>query len=360
MIIFLDTNILFNNWHVQNANFKYLFNFLENTNSTLYISEIVCNEVDNKFQSELRDLKKAFSDNIKKANNLLNEKPLFNIEELDVKYSIREVLTENTFSVIFFDYENITNKELVDRAIKKIKPFQNEDKGYRDSLIWLSFLEKIATIKDNEKVAFINNNSSDFYNSEKTDFHEDLKIDIEKYNIIHEFSVFDSLKDFISKEVNLDEHKYTNSKIMEDFIYPYERMIEDSLESFINSQSTTWFNEIIKKSTDKFKQIVYLTNFHFEIEEGIEDPELLSWSKIEENTFFAELSFNLRMVTLSLTFPKQVFFSRTQLFDFGYYDATVNNEFVTINTLQRLNFNISFNYNIDTNTIDDIAVNDLY
>jgi galactose mutarotase-like enzyme len=59
---------------------------------------------------------------------------------------------------------------VVKRAIKLVKPFTGQEKGYRDTLIWLSFL---SYLKDNDiegDVAFITNNKHDFFEvKEKTD-----------------------------------------------------------------------------------------------------------------------------------------------------------------------------------------------
>jgi len=46
MLIFIDSNIFYNNWLVSNANFKNFFKYLKETHSDLLISVVVCNEVD--------------------------------------------------------------------------------------------------------------------------------------------------------------------------------------------------------------------------------------------------------------------------------------------------------------------------
>ena len=139
--IFLDTNIFYNNWHLKNANFKYLFNYLENNGFRLVISELVCEEVQNIHNRELElsfnELRQVFH----KIEKLVDSTNMININALpNVIYNFKELLREKARSVEFISYEHINQREVVRRALQKIRPFQEEDKGYRDTLIWLSLL----------------------------------------------------------------------------------------------------------------------------------------------------------------------------------------------------------------------------
>jgi hypothetical protein len=356
MIIFIDTNIFFNYWHLQNANFIYLFNFLENTGSKLFISEVVCEEVDNKFKTEIESLKKNFSDGIKKSNSVLLQAPELDLKLLDTEYSFRKTLSSKTNNVTFLSYDEISLQTLVNRAIKKVKPFQYEDKGFRDTLIWLSLLEFLSKNKEKSKIAFINQNSSDFYNPEKTTLHDDLKNDLETYNLKNEFSVYESIKDFIKLEVNLDQHKFNNSQMMEDYIYPNERLLEEAVESFINSQSKNWFSDIIKQN-GSYSDIVYLNGYKFHIFEGIEDPEFVNWSEINPGSFFAQGDFFLRLVDFEFTIPKAVYSSNKEHYDKYYYEIEIENDFATIKTVRKVFMNVSFYYDVEKNEFSNLAIN---
>lgn len=355
MIIFIDTNLIYGNWHLQNANFKYLLNYLENTTSTLAVSEIVCDEIDNKFLIELESNKFLLKNTLKKVGALVNKNIDFDLKILDKSYSFMEVLQDKTDQVIFYPYDSIKNEEIVKRAIKKVKPFKDEDKGYRDTLIWLSFL---AFLKKNntENVAFINNNSSDFYNQDKTDLHDDLKNDINFFEIKNSFQVFESIKDFIDKEVGT-KHKYTANTIMEEFIYPNEFLIEEMLESYINSQSPKWFTELMKNHSRAFNKLAFLTNFSFHIVEGIEDPDLLNWEPIEDNSFFGELLFFLRIVELKFTVPKIVYESNKLSFSETEYSVELNNEYAIVTTFKKIYMNISFNYDTENKIVENLEIN---
>lgn len=355
MIIFIDTNILFNNWHLNNANFQFLFNYLENTNSILAISELVCQEIDNKFYIELENLKKGFDSNLKKGNSLLNKEINFDNNSLETTYRFKDIVNLKTKNVEFYDYSTISNLLLVDRALKKVKPFKDEDKGFRDSLIWLSFLSYIKK-KGNHKIAFINNNSSDFLNSEKTDLNESLRNDLKSQGIDNEFKIYDSIRNFIEKEVGF-KHTYTKSTILEEFIYPNELLIEKMLQDYINSQSVKWFDETIKSHTANFQNTDYIISFNFEIVEGIEDPELLNWEQIEKDKFFSQLSFHLRIVEIELVIPKIFFEGLKDDYKYRNIDIEYDSDNVILTFIKKVYLNISFNFDTSKTVVTDLDIN---
>jgi hypothetical protein len=355
MIIFIDTNIIYGHWYLQNANFQYLLNYLENTNSTLAVSEIVCDEIDNKFYEELNAISITLKNNLKKYEVLVNEKANLIPEKLKSDYSFKKLLEERTDCANFFPFNLVPNEKIVERAIKKIKPFKDDDKGFRDTLIWLSFLEYLK-LKKNDDIAFINNNSTDFYNSEKLDFNSDLLEDIRAFGITNKFKIYESIKDFINAEVG-NKHKYTAEIIMESFIYPQESVIEKNIEQYINSQSSKWFTDILKEHSKAFDKLAYLITFNFNIVEGIEDPELLNWAEIEENIFFGELRFFLRNVEIQLTIPKMLYNDNKSTFPDIKNLAETNNDYVTMTIINKIYMNISFNFDTIKNTVENLEIN---
>lgn len=359
MIVFIDTNIFYNNWYLNNANFKYLFNYLENTGSKLFLSEIVCSEVDNKFNIELDSLKKHFSDGLKKSKSILNEVPNYNLNKLDVDYSIKKVLSElqNDFKIEYVSYENIDNSKIVERAIKRIKPFQDQDKGYRDTLIWLSLLDYLKTENIDNEISFINNNSKDFLNKEKSNLHPDLIKDIDQFSLKNKFNTYCSIKDFIDKKVDVKQNKYNLNEILEKYLYVNESSIQEQLELYINSQTSSWFQSLLKENVGELSEIVYLAYFNFEIFEGIEDLEVFNWSVINEKDIFVELDFKLNIVDIKLTIPTMVYKGNITYYDFTFDDITVNKDFTVMTKFIQPYLNVSFNFIVDSETIEDLVIN---
>jgi len=56
MKVFLDTNAFYNNWFVDNANFKLLFHYLNNEEFDLLLSNLVAQEVNNIRERELVEI----------------------------------------------------------------------------------------------------------------------------------------------------------------------------------------------------------------------------------------------------------------------------------------------------------------
>jgi hypothetical protein len=354
MIIFIDSNIIYGHWHLQNANFKYLLNYLENTNSTLAVSEIICDEIDNKFYEELNAIKVTLSSNLKKHDALINQNSNLIPEKLKNDYSFKKLLEERTDYVNFYPFIQVSNEKLVKRAIKKIKPFKDGEKGFRDTLIWLSFLDYLKLSKKDD-IAFINNNSNDFYDSEKVYFNNDLIQDITDCGLTNKFKIYNSIKDFIDAEVG-DKHKYTSETILNDLIYPQELIIEQKIEQYINSKSPKWFTDLLKDHSRAFDKLAYLVSFNFHITEGIEDPELLNWEEIEENKFFGELRFFLRIVDIQLTLPS-IYYNENKSSFPKRYQVEVNDDFVTMTIFSKVYLNISFNFDTNKEIVENLEIN---
>lgn len=356
MKILIDTNIFYNNWYLNNAYFEYLFNFVENTNSELLISEVVVDEVEGKFNEQLVTLRQNFKKNIQLSEKLLDKTFSFNLKEVLVDYSFKTVIDNKSDYITYFDYNKISNKTLVQRAIAVTKPFGENDKGYRDSLIWLSFLEHLNTNPSKDEIVMINNNSNDFLNKDKNGLNNQLVKDLEEKKINNKFTIYTSLKDFINDKVDISQHKYTEQKALEKLIYENEDEIQDNLLNHLNFQQPNWFQTLLSETNGELKDIRYLTNYYIKIVEGIEDPELIKWSYIDEEKIFVELSLNLRIVDLHLTVPRQVYESSLLHLKSSCYNILEHGDFVTLFIVKRIYLNIAFNV-IGEIFVDNIVIN---
>lgn len=355
MLIFIDTNILFNNWYADNANFKYLFNYLENSNSSLVVSDLVCQEIDNKFELAQKSLKKELLSNLKRASQLLNKNIELDLNLLEQNYMLKNILKEKTSNIIFFPYSQIDNTIVTFRAIKQIKPFQSQDKGYRDTLIWLSFIEYLKDRKENEEVIFINNNSKDFLDENKSSLHSDLKNDLANNNLKNKFNIYLSLNEFVIDRIDKIKHKYTDIQVLEKYIYPLESTIEKKFETVINAQTNSWFMNLINEFGDEFNVITNLISYKFEIYEGIEDAFLTHWSEIDKHKLYIGLSFELRRAGIEFTIPLNVYESNKKQFRTKFYDLEINDESATFYIYFRPLIEIVFNLTNGEN-IEDMEI----
>ncbi|WP_073376492.1 PIN domain-containing protein [Desulfofustis glycolicus] len=141
MHIFLDSNIFFNNWKLNNPNFQHLFNFINNNYSFKLLSKLVVEETENNRRKQVKKTNADLQKSIKEYNKLNDEAidaKLYQIKYED--YSLYELLAQKTENIKTIDYSAVSHEEVVERALNVKKPFLAGEKGYRDTLIWLSFL----------------------------------------------------------------------------------------------------------------------------------------------------------------------------------------------------------------------------
>lgn len=359
MIIFLDTNIFYNNWYVRNANFKLLFNFVSNTQSTILISDIVSDEVDNKKKQITSETYNLLLANFEKYQKLFDKKLELTIQDEKInEYNFKEIITSKCEDVIFYPYDNIPNSVLVDRAIRKVKPFQEQDKGFRDTLIWLSFLEYIKAENSKEEIIFINNNSTDFYDSKKNSLHEELLNDLTAYDIKNKFSIFKDLYSFVTSTIDKSKHSLNIDKLREELIDPFEHQIEIETEYYINGLSELEKIEITGRNSDLRKLLASVNLINFKIVEGIEDLSILHYKILEDpNLIFFELNFNLRLSEAEYYMPSSVYNENYDILNTKFYNAEEIDGNTKFYDFLRIDFNVSYTFNKEMEDIQGFVIN---
>jgi hypothetical protein len=347
--IFLDSNIFFNNWPLQTAELLLLADFLQNSHSSLLISKVVSEEVQNLYERE----RIKTSDDLKKiSENAYKHFGIF----IDISiqphhtYYFEEVLKEKMKFIEWIDYSKIPNSLLVQRAIKKILPFRENEKGFRDTLIWLSLIEHLKGKSKEDEIIFINRNVNDFYEKDSVRFHEDLRNDLVEANNLCNIKTYKSLNDFISELKNYD-YQFSKEKINDEYVVEIERQLENILGSYLNNLPTAKFKSLIE-GTDKFLPYLHLAIAHeIIIHEGIEDGEVIEYKKITANSLYVRYHFNLRICDIQLTIPETDYLNNKQFFDKYSYFTYGDEIGVNLTNVSRPDFIVNFIYNIDEKEI---------
>jgi len=149
-----------------------LFDGLAPAGHSLYIPRIVIDEVQNKYAEELVQIDKF----VAKAQRVIGgeiESPLAHatIEERGEAY--RQML-ESRFAQVgatIVDYPAVPHEVVVQRALRRRKPFSKSDKGYRDALIWENVMDVASS--PGQDIAFVSGNEKDFFDNEGN-LHPDL------------------------------------------------------------------------------------------------------------------------------------------------------------------------------------------
>jgi len=301
--IFPDSNIFYNNWHLSSADFSLLLDTIKDSQSILLISEVVCCEVQNKYHEEqnllLADLKKNFE----KAQRFNISRTDFDFEILKQPYNFKAVLNEKVEFVEFIDCEMVPHSLVIDRAVNRKMPFRANEKGYRDTMIWLSMLNYLKEKPASDEVYFVTQNRDDFFSAKGMQFHEDLLEDLEKQGIHCQIFPYSSLNDFINAKVKTDEFRFSDANLKALISQSIESEIEWELVFELDTKSVADFKKMLDASGIHFRFLANLLNHKFEIIEGIEDGKVLKYKRITADAIYFEYQFNLRRCGIEFTIP---------------------------------------------------------
>ncbi len=245
MLIFLDSSIFCSDFHLTSTNFELLKSYINKGGSWLCLSEIVIDEVKNKYKEKITaQLQKVNSEICELNKSTLTDIPLV-AEEL-IKKEFDDY--EKFWDMLPYEYGNSSSeeypknphKEIVQRALERKKPFKEDGKdGYRDYLIWLTFLDVVSHYTM-ENACFVTLNTRDFSDSiKKNELHPQLKKDIEEKGIcLSNILYFASLKDFIEQQVKpglqvITEHEKLIKDLKADlsgFMEPYNKALTKELQ----------------------------------------------------------------------------------------------------------------------------------
>lgn len=355
MYIFLDTNIFYDNWHLNNANFTLLANFVNNSGAILLISELVCQEVDNIQDGKNRDAMSALQKAIKVFNHINAKSVEVDFEKLNLAYSLKTLLNLQFNNVRYFGFNDVQQDQVVARAIKKILPFKEADKGYRDTMIWLSLLQELEKLNLEGEVIFISSNSNDFFEKESRNFNEDLKRDIIEHKLHCEFDNYTSLNNFLQTRVVTEDHLVKYDEIQASYLNDIDFEIEREIEEYLNGISSDDFRKMLSDSNSRFPELPTVSSHWFDIVEGIEDPSVVGCKKISDNFFYISYQFNLRMCEINFDIDNYYIIGNPQWMN-RYFDLEELPSGVRLTTYKSIGMQVSFNYVISGGMVEGLEI----
>ncbi|HHF3108932.1 TPA: PIN domain-containing protein [Vibrio alginolyticus] len=299
MNVFLDTNAFYNNWFVDNANFNLLFNYLNNERLSLILSELVVQEVNNIQGRESREAILDIEVAKKKLYKLNRYESFARNDDIDIPhYDIFSILGDKVDFLKKIDYEKIPHSEVVNRALNIKKPFTEGEKGYRDTLIWLSFIKflKITNVKGD--VAFITNNKSDFFEGkgEKLSLHPDLVRDVENIGLEATIHPYRNIYDFLNHNVDRVEHSFERQLLLDGHENFLISGTIDYLEGLDNAGLSDLFDNNI--FSDKLTTVI---NISSNVYEGLEDDFIHYVSKLDNDSVYVSFNYEMKGVDLIIS-----------------------------------------------------------
>lgn len=175
---------------------KKLINLSKENEIPIFITDVTFHEWINK---RIEEIENIFNELEKKFGNSIGFDPktfkqnLIKSTEPEAKKNL-----ENSGVSIIKNYEIINLEELIHMAIKKAKPFEKKDKGFRDAVTLFMILEHAKNQKKGEYIFIVNDNY--FYEDKKNEnIAENIKNILEKYNV--EMTFFNKI-DLTISEIN--------------------------------------------------------------------------------------------------------------------------------------------------------------
>lgn len=358
MDIFLDTNIIYNNWHFQSASFQYLLRFIRNEDHTLILSDVVIKEVENKHNQELVKAMKNLEEAINDLYKLTTIRGNIDKEQFNIQYNLVELINDMDINYRVLSCDNIPQLSIVDRAIKGTRPFQENEKGYRDTLIWISILNHYQSNDSENEIVFICENKNDFYDvNQRRDvsFHPSLFEELSAINNGKVITPYLGISSFIESKVDKNEHAIDRNNF------------ENEISDYIESESEEY---ILNLSSEDCISLLFQAGIHLHLShlnisnvytiEGIEDPVITLSQELDGNSVYIQYQYNLRIVTLRLKISFSDYIKNKNLIEMAGINLTFDtNNDVSLDIIVRPYFHVSFSYDRNNETIDNFAVDTL-
>ncbi|MBX3658472.1 MAG: DUF4935 domain-containing protein [Ramlibacter sp.] len=345
MLIFIDTNIFFNHWHLRAPLFELLANFVGNERATVLVSDVVCEEMNAKFRSERASAGKDLAKAIRRASDFQLEPQPIVAPALDETYDFREILKARFENLTIVSCDTVPHSLLVARAIGSVRPFRDNEKGYRDSLMWLSLLAHLRTEHSNRgQLVFINANSNDFFRIDSTGLklHADLEADLSKEGFSGTLRPFTSLKDFADAEIDKVLHSIRHEEFEERLGSEMEELAADAAIDYLQQMSLPAAQEFLEEDADLPRRCARaIRTFTVEDYEGVEDPEVLSLSTLSGGSLYVQYRFNLLTVMYTVEVSTEDYLANVDEFNEEFINVDVQERLVQMQTFRRIDFDAS-------------------
>ncbi len=265
MRIIMDSNVFIADFYLEGTGFRVFLSEYTKIPATIHISEVVIDEVVNKFYENLREAVEGFhkrSETIKKLIKKDVGKLITNGEiESEVNiYCVHLTSKLDIAKANILPYPEILHKDVVQYEFFRRKSFKKNGFGYRDFLLWQSVKSLLMTGSDT--VAFITGDS-DFGNDASIDL--ELQEELEKEGIDKtRLILYRSLGQFSDKIIT---PKLKNLESIK------ERLSRGALEEF---NLSGWVDDNIKFLLN----VASLGTYLYGLEEGVGDISVSDLDKV--------------------------------------------------------------------------------
>jgi hypothetical protein len=347
MHVFLDSNVLHNNWFLEAAPIRYLAHYLNNEGHALLVSRLVIEEVQNLHRRALDEAYRQLSKGATDLRQLTNGEPLdFPNRNSLPRYDLLDLIKGQVDHVVVVEYENIPQSIVTARAMAPRRPFREKDRGYRDTLIWLSLLDHLIKKGVDRQVAFVTENVHDFMGSDNKAFHEELLHDLADSGLENVLVPFSSLSTFVKSNVDRNEHALDHGKVASQFSSYLERQAVE----FVQSGDQDFERGLEQHLFPGSGVLSRVSPISADVMEGVEDLTVEATNELSPDEVFVSCIFDLRRVDLVMDIPIRDFHAYRGAIESSTeaYEVNPDGPVATVRAMVRPAFSASFTYNRST------------
>lgn len=143
-LVFDASALISENFPEISSSFRQLIEIADLLKINLYIPEIVVKELEQKFIDDTETSINKIEREHKKLKKIVQDKfdlSVPKLRDIQVAYTEKVQYLIESHKLIIIPIPSINAVELIDRAVKRIPPFEGEDKGFRDAMIIESVIE---------------------------------------------------------------------------------------------------------------------------------------------------------------------------------------------------------------------------
>lgn len=359
MLIFIDTNVFFNHWYLKAPLFELLANYVCNEGATVLVSEVVCEEMNAKFRVERASAAKELTKALRRATDFQLAPSVTSAPALDETYDFRSILATRFEAIEFVSFDAVPHSALVPRAIGAIRPFRDNEKGYRDSLMWLSLVAHLKSVHANKgDLIFINANSSDFFRTEGTalKLHSDLEADLFRQGFAGTVRPFTSLKDFADGEIDKVLHSIKHEEFEERFGAEMEDLAAETAVDYLQQMALPAAQELLEDADLPRRCARAIRSFTVEDAEGVEDPEVVALSALTGGSLYVQYRFNLVTVMYAVEVSTEDYLANIDEFDDEFINVEVQDRLTRMETFRRIDFDASLTFDPTSGEFTSVSV----
>lgn len=363
MKIILDSNVLIADFWLESIPSKMLLENSKKGKVDLYIPKVVVDETYNKFRERINAHSNNIFKELKSFEKLSKQKISLEIDKKKQEEIIEEykqffgsIIKANNITII--DYPIVSHEYLAQKAMLKKKPFNENEKGYRDSLIWENIKSLISSedieIPATPELIFITKNHKDFI--ENNELHRDLIEDLENHSLNTEsIEIIESLSMFKDKILNyyFEQSKTFKNRLERNDFWDFEFI--PSIQTFLN-------DELTDKYIDNYHSFAPMANDDPTINYVSEEYEIeeIEVKKINAKEYLVDVKIKIDL-DIDYYVDKSDYWSSNEA-TFSAVDLDWNDYVVAVSDLVNVSIELSLiiNNNLEIEKIEIIKINDNY